>query len=171
MIASPRHDRTILLAIAAAFCIAILVEPEGTLSEAHRLCDGQPVQVFDSMTACEANLVPACSCASPENPWAYVYWLVILPGLGIAAALLLRSKSLPSAFSLVGGLAIGGGVAVLFLAQRESFEAEALAVGIVFVATCIAITLVAFGLARLARYIVLSRKAATNTSLERTREG
>jgi hypothetical protein len=145
------RDWIVLLAMAIAFCVAFLVEPDWNLQEAHLLCDGQPVQVFESMSACALDQPPGCPCIRPDNPWTFWFWVVVLPALGIAAALLLRSPGLRSAAFLAGALAIGGGCALFFIGQRESFDEEAWAASQLVVAIYISVILVAFGAARLVR--------------------
>lgn len=157
---SPAHDWTVLLAISIAFCVAFLVEPDWALQEAHRLCAGQPVQVFESITACSVNQPVACPCVRPQNPWVIAYWFVFLLGVGIAAALLLRAASLLSAVSLAGTMAVGGYSGFLFLSRRELFEPEAWVYAPFVITAYIAITLVAFGLARLVRHFVVKRRLA-----------
>ena len=161
MIAPSQRDWTILLAISVAFCVAQLVEPEWHLQEAHRLCVGKPVQVFDSMTACGVNLPPGCPCVRPQNPWVIVYWFVFLSGVGIAAALLLRARALLGAAFLVVAMAAGGYSGLLLLSRRELFEPEAWAYAPFVFAAYTAIALVAYGLARVARHIVMKRQPAT----------
>jgi hypothetical protein len=156
-----RRDWAVLLTISITICVAFLVEPDWNLQEAHRLCAGQPVQVFESITACSVNQPVACPCVRPQNPWVIAYWLVFLTGVGIAAALLLRAKSLLSAAFLVGAMAIGGCFGFLLLSRRELFEPEAWAYAPFVITAYVAITLVAFGLARLARHLVVKRRPAT----------
>jgi hypothetical protein len=158
---SPQRDWIVLLATSIAFCVALLIEPDWNLQEAHLLCAGQPVQVFESMTACSVNLTPACPCVRPQNPWVIAYWLAFLTGAGIAAALLLRMQSLLSAVFLVGAMAVGGYCGLLLLSQSEMFEPEAWAYAPFSIAAQTAITLVAFGLARLARHLVVKRQPST----------
>lgn len=156
---SSHHDGTVLLAISLAFCIALLIEPDGNLQEAHLLCAGQPPQVFESIAACAVNQPPGCPCVRPDNPWLIAYWLVFLPGAGIAAALLLRAKSLLSLVLLAGAMAVGGYGGLLLLSRREMFEPEAWAYAPFVLAVYVAVSLLAFGLARLARHLVAKRRA------------
>ena|SRR5688572_18262779 len=156
---SSQRDWTILLMISIAFCVAILVEPDWNVKEAYRLCAGQPGQVFESMAACTVNQLIGCSCIRPENPWLIVYWLVFLGGVGIAAALLLRRQWPQSVSALIGAMAIGGFFGLL--SRRDSFEPEFWYLAPLAFAAFIAITLAAFGLARLARHLVTKRQPAT----------
>jgi hypothetical protein len=155
---SPQWDWTVLLAISIAVCVAFLVQPEGNVQEAHRLCAGQPNQLFESMAACTVNQPVSCSCVRPRNPWVIAYWLVFLPGVGIAAALLLRARG---AVSLAGAVAVGGFCGFLAISLGEGLEPDAWAAVPLVIAADIAITLAAFGLARLARHLVVTRQPAT----------
>jgi hypothetical protein len=155
---SPQRDWTILLAISIAFCAAFLAEPEWNVKEAHRLCAGQPNQVFESIATCTVNQPVSCSCVRPRNTWVIAYWLVFLPGAGIAAALLLRARG---AVSLAGAIAVGGFCGLLVISRREVLEPDAWAGAPFVIAADIAITLVAFGLARLARHLLVTRQPTT----------
>jgi hypothetical protein len=156
-----QRDWIVLLAISAGFCIAFLVEPDWNLKEAHLLCAGRPVQVFESMNACSVNLSVGCPCVRPRNPWVYVYWFVFLSGAGIAAALLLRTRALVSAVFIAGAMAVGGYCGFFLLSRRELFEPEAWALAPFVITVYAAFTLLAFGLARLARRSVFKRRSAT----------
>jgi hypothetical protein len=157
-----QRDWALLLAIAIGFCVAFLVEPDWNLQEAHRLCAGEPVEIFESITACSVNMPAACPCVRPYNPWVIVYWLVFLLGVGTAAALLLRVRALlMNAVFLVGAMVAGGYSGFLLLSRRELFEPEAWAYAPLVLSAYIAITLVAFGLTRLARHLLVNRRSAT----------
>ena len=158
---SPQRDWTVLLGISIAFGVALLVEPDSNLKEAHRLCAGQAAQVFESMSACTVNQPVACPCIRPQNPWVIAYWLVFLTGVGIAAAFLLRGQRLQRAFALIVAMALGGICGLFLLSRRETFEPEFWYLAPFIVTAYIAITLVAFGLARLARHLVVKRQPAT----------
>jgi hypothetical protein len=157
----PQRDWIVLLGISVAFCVAWLVEPDWNLKEAHRVCAGQPVQVFESMTACTVNQPPGCPCVRPQNPWVIAYWLVFLVGVGVAAAFLLRSHSLLGAAFLAGAMVVGGYLGIFILSRRKTFEPEAWAFAPYAFAITITITLVAFGLARRIRHLVVKRQPAT----------
>jgi len=161
VIALPKRDWAVFLAISIAYCVAFLIEPDWNLQEAHFFCAKQPVQVFESMTACSANLSPGCSCVRPQNPWVIVYWLGLLSGTGIAAALLLRAKQLLSLVIVAGAMAVGGYFGFLLLSRRELFEPEAWFIAPYAIAVHIAITFLAFWLARLTRHLVVKRRPAT----------
>jgi hypothetical protein len=156
------RELVVLFALGAAFCVAFLFEPEWDLTEAHMLCTGEPVRVFDSMAACSAELRPGCPCMRPDNPWAYIFWLVMLPLVGVTAALSLRSRWLPAAAMLSVVLAAAGAGALLLLSHRESFDEEAWAVGQVVVAAYIVFILCIFGLGRVVRHWILTRRSATH---------
>jgi len=153
---SPRREWVVLIAAAAAFCLAFLVEPDWNLKQANLRCEGQPVQVFESMSACSVDLRPGCMCFRPQNPWAPAYWIVLLPSFGIAAALLMRRRILEALSSLAGALAVGGGCALLLVAQRESFDAESWGYGMIFVAALGWIILVVFAVTRLVKHLFIS---------------
>ena len=157
----PQRDWIVLLGISVAFCVAWLVEPDWNLQEAHRHCAGQPVEVFESMTACTVNQPVACPCERPQNPWVVVFWLVFLSAVGIAGAFLLRSQLLLSAVLLACAMVVGGYCGLFLLSRRELFEPEAWAFAPYVFAACTGITLVAFGLTRLARRLVVKRRPAT----------
>ena len=152
---SPRNA-LVLSGVAGLTCIAFLFEPEWYLREAHNLCTGQ---VFGSLDACVAE--PACVCARPLNPWAFVYWLAFLAGVGIAAALLLRTRLLPSAICLLGAIAVGGYCGFFLLSRQPLFEPEAWAFAPIVIAIYASIALIAFGLARLVRQFIAKRRSAT----------
>lgn len=154
-----QRDWIVLLGISAAFCVAWLVEPDWNLQEAHRQCAGQPVQVFESMTACAVNQPVECPCVRPQNPWVVVYWLVFLAGVGIAGAFLLRTRFLLSAVFLACATVVGGYCGLFLLSRRELFEPEAWAYAPFVFAVYAAITLLAFSLARLTRRFVAKRRA------------
>jgi hypothetical protein len=156
-----QRDWIVLPLISVAFCVALLVAPDWDLQEAHRLCAGQPVQVFESMNACTVNQPVSCPCVRPQNPWAIVYGLVFLSGVGIASALLLRARFLLSAVLIVGAIVVGGYGGFFLLSRRELFEPEAWAYAPFAISTYSAISLFAFGLARLARQFVVKRRSAT----------
>src|ERR1044071_1487934 len=158
MRSQPRRDWIVLLAISIAYCVAFLVEPDWDRQEAHLSCTGQPVQVFESMAACSVKLAPACQCARPQNPWVIAYWLTFLPGADIAAALLLRMQSPRGAVFLVGAMAAGGYGGLFLLSQSEMFEPEAWASAPFVIGAEAAITVAAFGVARLVRYFVVKRE-------------
>ena len=156
-----QRDWIVLLAISITFCVAFLLQPDWNLQEAHLLCAGQPVQVFESMTACSVNQPVACPCVRPQNPWVIAYWLMLLPGAGIAAALLLRAQLLLSAYLLVCAMAVGGYCGFLLLSRREMFEPEAWGYAPFVIGIYTSITLVAFFLVRLTRHLVVKRRQAT----------
>lgn len=159
MLTLPQRDWFILLAIAIAFCGALLIEPDWNLQEAHRLCAGQPVQVFESMSACTVNQPPGCPCVRPPNPWVIAYWLAFLPGVGIAAAVLLRTRALLGAVLIVGAMGVGGYCGLFLLSRREAFEPEAWVIAPLAIATETSITLAAFCLARFARQLIVKRQS------------
>ena len=160
MTGSSKRDWVVLIAISITLCVAFLVEPDSNLQEAHLLCPGQPVQVFESMTACTENQPPSCPCVRPENPWTMAYWLALLAGIGIAAAFLLRMQWLPGAAHLVGAMFAGGFLGLLFLSRSDSFEPEAWGYAPFVFCFGSAIIVATFGLARLMRYVFLKRRAA-----------
>ena len=155
------RELVVLVGIAAIFCVCFLVEPDWHVTEAHRLCDGERTQVFDSMAACAIGQQPGCTCMRPVNPWAYVFWLAVLSLIGIAASVLLRSDFLPAVALLIVALAAAGACALFLLSRRESFDAEAWLIGKVVVAVYIAFVMVVFALARSARHWSLARRTGT----------
>jgi hypothetical protein len=155
------RELVVLVVLAAAYCVCFFIEPDWNVTEAHRLCDGEPTQVFESMSACAVGQRPGCTCMRPESPWAYVFWLVMLPSIGIAAAVLLRSNLLPSAVLLTVALAAAGACALLMLSRRESFEDEAWVFAPYVVGVEIVIVVGTFGIARAVRYWILTKRAAT----------
>jgi hypothetical protein len=154
------RELVVLVGLAAIFCVCLLVEPDWHLTEAHRLCDGERTQVFDSMADCAIGQQPGCTCMRPVNPWAYVFWLAVLSLIGIAASVLLRSDFLPAAALLIVTLAAAGACALFLLSRRESFDEEAWLIGKVVVAVYIAFVMVVFALARSARHWTLTRRTA-----------
>lgn len=154
-----KREVVVLLGLAAAFCISLLLEPEWYQAQAHLLCPGQPVKVFESITACSADMRPGCPCVRPENPWVYVYWLTLLPALGIVASLLLRTRPWPGAALLGFAMALGGVSALFWLARAESFDTEAWGYSGMMVAAYVVIILVAFGLARGVKSLVSRRSS------------
>jgi hypothetical protein len=80
--------------------------------------------------------------------------------VGIAASILLRSGPLRSAASLGAALVVAGTCALFALSRRDSFDEETWATGQLVVAAFIAITMVAFGIARTVKHLVV-RKSAT----------
>ena len=155
------RELTVLVGLAAIFCVCFLVQPDWHVTEAHRLCDGEPARVFDSMAACDIGQKPGCMCMRPVNPWAYVFWLAVLSSIGIAASVLLRSDFLPAAALLIVALAAAGACALSLLSHRESYDEEAWLIGKVVVAVYIAFVMVVFALARSARHWTLARRTAT----------
>ncbi|HKE96974.1 MAG TPA: hypothetical protein VKB34_21885 [Povalibacter sp.] len=81
---------------------------------------------------------------------------MLLPSFGIAAALLMRRRILEALSSLAGALAVGGGCALLLVAQRESFDAESWGYGMIFVAALGWIILVVFAVTRLVKHLFIS---------------
>jgi hypothetical protein len=158
MSASLLRDLAILVAISIACCVAFLVEPDWNLQEAHLLCAGQPVQVFETMSACEVNMQPACPCVRPQNPWVIVYWLVLLAGIGVAAALWLRARSLPGALGLAAAWVVGGYGGMYFLSRRELFEPEAWAFAPYVFGAQAVIVITVFWLTRLTGHLVAKRR-------------
>jgi len=154
------RELTVLVGLAAIFCVCFLVQPDWHVTEAHRLCDGEPARVFDSMAACDIGQEPGCMCMRPVNPWAYVFWLGVLSSIGIAASVLLRSDFLASAALLIVALAAAGACALSLLSHRESFDEEAWLIGKFVVAAYIAFVMVVFALARSARHWTLARRTA-----------
>ena len=126
------RELVVLVGIAAIFCVCFLVEPDWHVTEAHRLCDGERTQVFDSMAACAIGQAPGCTCLRPVNPWAYAV-----------------------------ALAAAGACALFLLSRRESFDEEAWLIGKVVVAVYIAFVMVVFALARSARHWTLTRRTET----------
>jgi hypothetical protein len=161
VIASPSRDWAVLLTISVAFCFAQLAEPAWHLQEAHLLCAGKPVQVFESLDACNADMPPGCPCVRPQNPWVIVYWFVFLSGAGIAAALLIRAPAALAAVFLVVAMAVGGYSGLLILSRRELFEPEAWGYAPLLFAAYTAIALLAYGLTLLTRHLVAKRRPAT----------
>jgi hypothetical protein len=154
------RELVVLVGLAAIFCVCFLVEPDWSVTEAHRHCDGEPTQVFDSMAACDIGLKPGCMCMRPDNPWAYVFWLAALSLIGITASVFLRSDFLPAAALLIVALAAAGACALSLLSHRESFDEEAWLIGKFVVAAYIAFVMVVFALARSARHWTLARRTA-----------
>ena len=157
---SQRHW-IVLLAISVAFCAAFLAEPDWYLKEARLLRADHPTQVFESMNDCSMNSTPGDICARPLNSWVIVYWLVILAGVGIGAALLLRTRLLLGAIFLLGAMAEGGYFGFFLLSRRPLFEPEAWAYTPIVIAVYASIALAAFGLARLLRQFIAKRRSAT----------
>ena len=155
-----QRELVVLLGLAVAFCVCFLIEPEWNLTEAHRVCGGDHAQVFESMTACGMGLSPGCGCFRPVNPWAYVFWIVALSLIGIAASILLRSDFLPAVPLLIVALAAAGAYALFALSRRELFDEEAWIIGKFVVAVYIAFVLVVFGFARSARNWIQARRSA-----------
>ena len=155
------RELTVLVGLAAIFCVCFLVQPDWHVTEAHRLCDGEPARVFDSMAACDIGQEPGCMCMRPDNPWAYVFWLAALSLIGITASVFLRSDFLPAAALLIVALAAAGACALSLLSHRESYDEEAWLIGKVIVAVYIAFVMIVFALARSARHWVLARRDAT----------
>jgi len=155
------RELVVLVGLAAIFCVCFLVEPDWHVTEAHRLCDGESTQVFDSMAACAIGQQPGCTCMRPVNPWAYAFWLAVLSSIGIAASVLLRSDFLPAVALLIVALAGAGAFALFLLSRRESFDEEAWLIGKVVVAVYIAFVMVVFALARSARHWTLARRTGT----------
>jgi len=152
------RELVVLVGLAAIFCVCFLVEPDWHVTEAHRLCNGESTQIFDSMEACTTGPQPGCMCMRPVNPWAYVFWLAVLSLIGIAASVLLRSDFLPAAALLIVVLAGAGASALFLLSRRDSFDEEAWVIGKVVVAVYIAFVMVVFALARSARHWSLARR-------------
>jgi hypothetical protein len=146
------RELMVLVGLAAVFCVCFLIEPDWNVTEAHRLCDGERTQVFDSMAACAIGQQPGCTCIRPVNPWAYAFWLVALSLIGIAASVWLRSDFLPVAAPLIVALAAGGVFALFLLSHRKSLDEEAWLIGKFVVAVYIAFVMVVFALARSARH-------------------
>jgi hypothetical protein len=155
------RELVVLVGLAAIFCVCFLVEPDWNLPEAHRLCDRERTQVFDSMAACAIGQHPGCTCMRPVNPWAYAFWLAMLSLIGIAASVLLRSDFFPAAALLIVALAAAGACALFLLSRRDSFDEEAWLIGKVVVAVYIAFVMIVFALARSARHWTLARRADT----------
>ena len=155
------REVVVLVGLAAIFCVCFLIQPDWNLTEAHRLCDGEPTQVFDSMAVCDIGQKPGCMCMRPVNPWAYVFWLAALSSIGIAASVLLRSDFLPAAALLIVALAAAGACALSLLSHRESYDEEAWLIGKMVVAVYIAFVMIVFALARSARHWALARRTAT----------
>ncbi len=155
------RELVVLVGLAAIFCVCFLVEPDWHVTEAHRLCNGESTQVFDSMAACAIGQQPGCTCMRPVNPWAYAFWLAVLSSIGIAASVLLRSDFLPAVALLIVALAVAGACALFLLSRRESFDEEAWLIGKVVVAVYIAFVMVVFALARSARHWTLARRTGT----------
>ena len=155
------RELVVLVGLAAIFFVCFLVEPDWDVTEAHRLCDGEPTQVFDSMAACAIGQQPRCTCMRPVNPWAYAFWLAALSLIGIAASVFLRSDFLPAAALLIVALAAAGACALSLLSHRESFDEEAWLIGKFVVAAYIAFVMVVFALARSARHWTLARRTAS----------
>jgi hypothetical protein len=153
---TPLRNAVVLVGVAVLFCVAFLIEPEWYQWKARNLCTGQ---VFESLDACIAP--PGCVCARPLNPWVITYWLAFLSGVGIAAAFLLRAKSLLSAVFLAGAMVVGGYGGLLVVSRRELFEPEAWAFAPFVFAVYIAITVFAFAFARVVRHLVAKRQLAT----------
>ena len=152
------REVVVLLSLAVTFCAAFLIQPEWNVSEAHLLCDGEPTRVFESMAACTVGQPPGCPCVRPENPWAYVFWLCVLPSIGVAASLLLRSHG---AAQLGGALSVAGACALFALSRRNSFDEEAWGVGLLVVAAYIALVLVTFGTTRAITKWISRKMSAT----------
>jgi hypothetical protein len=150
------RNGVVLSGVAVLFCVAFLIEPEWYQREAHNPCTGQ---VFESLDACDA--APGCTCSRPLNPWVITYWLMFLSGLGMAAALLLRAKSLLSAIFLAGAMTVGGYGGLFLVSRREMFEPEAWAYAPFVFTIYIAVTLLAFFVVRLARHLIVKRQPAT----------
>ena len=146
------RELVVLVGLAAIFCVCFLIEPDWHVTEAHRLCDGERTELFDSMAACAIGQQPGCTCMRPENPWAYAFWLAALSLIGIAASVLLRSDFLPGVALLIVALAAAGSCALFLLSRRESFDEEAWLIWKVVVAVYIAFVMIVFALARSARH-------------------
>jgi len=155
-----RRELMVLVGLAVTFFVCFLIEPEWSLTEAHRLCDGEPVQVFDSMPACGIGQSPGCTCFRPDNPWAYAFWVAALLLVGISASVLLRSDFFPAVVLLLVALAAAGTCALFELSRRESFDEEAWIISQLTVAVYIAFVMVTFGFARSARHWILVRRSA-----------
>jgi len=155
-----RRELVVLLGLAATFFVCFLIEPEWNLAEAHRLCDGKPMQVFDSMDLCAFGQSPGCTCFRPENPWAYVFWIAALSLVGIAASILLRSEFFSGAMLLVVALASAGACALFELSRRGPFSEEDWIIGKFVVAVYVAFVMVIFSFARAARKWMLARRSA-----------
>lgn len=155
------RELMVLFGLAAIFCTSFLVEPDWSVTEAHRFCDGERTQVFDSMTACAVGQQPGCTCMRPANPWAYAFWLTVLSSIGIAASVLLRSDLLSAAALLIVALAASGACALSLLSRRESFDEEAWVIGQAMVAVYIAYVMVVFALARSARHWTFTKRTPT----------
>ena len=152
------RELVVLVALAAIFCICFLVQPAWHVTEAHRLCDGQSTQVFDSMSACAIGQHPGCTCMRPVNPWAYVFWLAVLSSIGIAASVLLRSDFFSGALLLIAALAASGACALFLVARRDSFDEGAWLIEKFVVAMYIAFVMIVFAVARSSRHWTLARR-------------
>ena len=155
------RELVVLVGLAAIFCVCFLIEPDWSVTEAHRLCSGERTQVFDSMAACDIGLQPGCMCMRPTNPWAYAFWLTVLSLIGIAASVLLRSDFFLAAALLIVALAAAGACALFLLSRRDSFDEEAWVIGKVVVAVYIAFVMIVFALARSSRHWALARRTET----------
>jgi hypothetical protein len=166
---SATREFVTLSGLAAAFYVAFLIQPDWALTEAHRLCEGEPIRVFDSMNTCDIGQRPGCTCFRPDNPWASVFWFAVLPLIGISASILLRSRFLFGAVLLSAVLAAAG--ALVVLGHRGSMDEEGVTVGLLVIAAYVSLVLAAFGVCRAVKYWFVARRPETNKSLERTREG
>jgi hypothetical protein len=155
------RELVVLLGLAMSFCVAFLIQPEWNASEAHLLCDGESARMFDSMAACTVGQRPGCPCVRPENPWASVFWLCVLPSIGVAASLLLRLRGSLGAALLGGALAVAGVSALFALSRRNAFDGEAWGLGVLVVAAYIALVLGAFGTTRVITKWLTRKNTAT----------
>ena len=148
-----------LLGLATAFYVAFLIQPDWALTEAHRLCEGEPSRIFDSMNACGIGQGPGCTCFRPDNPWAPVFWLAVLPLIGASACLLLRSRFLLGVVLLGAVLAAAG--ALVVLGHRGALDEEGVTVGMLVIAAYIALVLAAFAVCRAVKYWFVAKPSAT----------
>jgi hypothetical protein len=147
-----------LLGLATAFYVAFLIQPDWALTEAHRLCEGEPSRIFDSMDACGVGQRPGCTCFRPDNPWASVFWFAVLPLIGASASILLRSRFLPGVVLLGAVLAAAG--ALVVLGHRRSIDEEGIAVEALVIAAYIALILAVFGVCRVVKYWFVAKRSA-----------
>lgn len=153
---SATREFATLLGLAAAFYVAFLIQPDWAVTEAHRICEGEPLRVFDSINACGVGQRPGCTCFRPDNPWASVFWFTVLPLIGISASLLLRSRFLRGTILLSAVLAAAG--ALVVLGHRGSLDEEGVAVGLLVITAYIALVLTAFGVRRAVEYWFVARR-------------
>jgi hypothetical protein len=156
---SATRELATLMVLAAAFYFAFFIQPDWNLTEAHRLCEGEPSRVFDSMNACGVGQRPGCTCFRPDNPWASVFWFAVLFLIGLSASIFLRSRFLLGVVLLGAVLVVAGAfVLVVFSRRGSTMVEEGIAVGALVIAAYIAFALTAFGVCRFVKYLFAARR-------------